>query len=107
MRLQSLLQGYEGIFASNLSEIGETDVVTHDINTSNASPIKQLPRRLPNALRSVVNEQVQDMITNDVIRPSCSPWASLIVLVKKNDGTWRFCVDFRKLNDIMVKDAYP
>ena len=90
-----------------MSEIGETDVVKHGIDARDPKPIKQLPRSLTNALRSVVNEQVQEIINNDVIRPSCSPCASPTVLVKKKDGTWRFCVDFRTLNDVNIKDAYP
>ena len=46
------------------------------------------------------------MLETDVIEPSNSPWASPIVLVKKRDGSWRFCIDFRKLNDVTRKDAY-
>jgi hypothetical protein len=70
-------------------------------------PIKPLPRRLPNALRPVVEEQVSEMLENQVIKPSNSPWASPIVLVRKKDGDWRFCIDFRKLNEVTVKDAFP
>ncbi len=47
------------------------------------------------------------MLDNGVTRPSKSPWASPIVLAKKKDRTWRFCVDFRKLNDVTVKDSFP
>ena len=50
---------------------------------------------------------VRDMLERDVVEPSTSPWASPIVLVKKKDGSTRFCVDYRKLNDITHKDAYP
>ena len=81
--------------------------VEHKIETGGATPIKQLPRRLPNSLRSVVEEQVEEMLENNIIKPSNSPWSSPIVLVRKKDGTWRFCIDFRKLSDVTVKDAFP
>ena len=51
--------------------------------------------------------QVQQMLASDVIRPSNSPWASPVVMVKKKDGSLRFCVDFRQLNAATVKDAHP
>ena len=47
------------------------------------------------------------MLENDINKPSNSPWSSPIVLVRKKDGTWRFCIDFRKMNDVTVKDAFP
>ena len=58
-------------------------------------------------LRQEVDKQVGEMLDSGVIRPSKSPWASPIVLVKKKDGAWRFCVDFRKLNDVTLKDSFP
>ena len=57
--------------------------------------------------QEVVRQHVEDMLQNGVVRPSTSPWASPIVLVKKKDGGTRFCVDYRKLNDVTRKDAYP
>ena len=46
------------------------------------------------------------MLLSGVIRPSTSSYASLVVLIKKNDGSWQFCMDFRKLNAIIVQDKY-
>lgn len=55
----------------------------------------------------MIDEQVSDMLTRNVIRPSTSPWASPVVLVTKKDGSIRFCVDYRRLNKITRKDVYP
>ena len=94
MILDTLLR-YEVVFEESL---GYTDVITHKINTGVTAPIRQYPRQSPYAYREQVSRQLSDMLEQEVIQQSNSPWASPIVLVKKNDGNFRFCVDYRKVN---------
>jgi len=101
--LDTLLR-YEDVFDESL---GYTDVITHKINTGDTAPIRQYPRRFPYAYREEVSRQISDMLQQGVIQQSNSPWASPIVLVKKKDGNFRFCVDYRKVNAVTKRDAHP
>lgn len=78
----------------------------HTINTSNAKPIKLPPGRLPMHKTSIADQERDKMLKANITEPSNSPWAAPIVLVKKRDGITRFCVDFRMLNNVTIKDAY-
>ena len=66
-----------------------------------------LARRELCALRAKVREMVDDMLRPGVIQPSSSPWASPIAMVKKKDGTFRFCVDYRRENAVTRPDIFP
>lgn len=79
----------------------------HRINTASAHPVRQKPYRVSPSERNIINEQVQEMLGKGVIQESASPWAAPVILVKKKDGTWRFCVDYRRLNSVTKKDVYP
>ena len=87
--------------------LGKTDRVLHDIKTTTDTPIKQRVRRPPIHQRVEEERSVAEMLKDGIIEPSESPWSSPVVLVRKKDGSTRFCIDYRKLNDISIKDSYP
>ncbi len=82
-------------------------MVRPQIDTENATPRRQAPRRMPFVVRKEVDKQVQKMTNAGVITKSHSPWASPVILVRKRNGDYRFCVDYRKLNDVTKKDTFP
>lgn len=84
-----------------------TSRIRHRINTGSAHPIRQKPYRVSPTERKIIGEQVQEMLHKGIIQESASPWAAPVILVKKKDGSWRFCVDYRRLNNVTKKDVYP
>ncbi|GBM00489.1 Transposon Ty3-G Gag-Pol polyprotein, partial [Araneus ventricosus] len=105
--VKELLQEFQNLFSTSDSDVGRCNMTQRRINTGNHPPIKQYPRRLPLAKKEEVERLVKEMVDNGIIEESSGPWASPIVLVKKKDGSTRFCVDYRKLNEITIKDSYP
>ena len=106
-KLFLLLLEYADVFALCNDELGRTNVLQHEIHTGDASPIRQQFCRVCPQKRQEMRNLLSEMLERDVIKPSCSPWASPVVLVKKKDGTSRFCVDYHKVNTVTRKDAYP
>ena len=102
-----MLTPYKDIFASSSLDLGHTTIVEHSIDTGNARPIKQVPYRVSQAQRSEIDQQISNMLCQNIIKPSSSPWSSPVTLVKKKDRSTRFCVDYRKLNAVTRKDTYP
>ena len=107
VKVKQLLHKNRDVFATKEVPFGQTDLVKHKIITETDSPIKQPVRRPPFHLRAEAQREVQKMLDHDIIEPSESPWASPVVLVRKKDGTLRYCVDYRKLNGVTRKDSYP
>eukprot|EP00731_Ephydatia_muelleri_P003023 Em0001g3023a len=105
--LQQLLLKYSGILSQYEGDLGRTDLVYHHIVTGDHKGIKQSGRRLPFHQREEVKELLDGMLERQVIEPSQGSWSSPVVLVKKKDGSTRFCVDFRQLNAVTKKDAQP
>ena len=92
------------MFSERASDVGRTSLVSHKIDTAgDQKPIEQQPRRLPLAKADIAEEAIEGMHEQGIIETSNSPWAAPIVLVKKKDGTHRFCVDYRRLNDVTKK----
>ena len=107
-RLADVLLHYSDLFPTQGSTLtGHTDAVEHDIDTGDSSPIRCVPRRMSPQKMKKEEECVTEMLTGGQIEPSDSPWWSPVVLVTNKDGGTRFCVDYRRLNDVTVKDAYP
>ncbi|UYV75961.1 hypothetical protein LAZ67_13001935, partial [Cordylochernes scorpioides] len=98
---------YADVWRSFSSRLGRTNLAKHRIDTEDAKPIKHKPYRVSAKERDIIKEQIDEMLTEGIIRPSSSPWSFPVILVKKRDGKYRFCVDYRKLNNVTVKDVYP
>ncbi|UYV66976.1 hypothetical protein LAZ67_4003508, partial [Cordylochernes scorpioides] len=107
LQLVSCLDEFIDIFDFGSTSIKPTSTVKHKINTGDHSPIKQRPYRVAPSERRLIQDEVNKMIENHIVKPSESPWSSPVILVRKKDGTWRFCVDYRRLNKITKKDVYP
>ena len=85
---------------------GHTDAVEHEIDTGHSTPICCAPCRMsPQKMKK--EECVAEMLASGQIEPTDSPWSAPVVLVTKKDGGTRFCADYRHLNIVTVKDAYP
>ena len=106
-KARHFIQMHGQIFTSNDIRTGTTPFVRHRINTADAQPIRQRPRRLPLSKQQETSALVNKMLQDGIIEESNSPWSSPVVLVTKKDGSTRFCVDYRKLNDVTKKDSYP
>ena len=105
--LADLLIRCQHVFAQSSEDLGRTVRVQHKINTGVAAPCRQPLRRQPIGKRGIGKQEVLKMLERNVIEPPNSAWSSPIVLVTKKDGSARFCVDYRRVNDLTVKDASP
>lgn len=101
------LANHHRVFSLEDGEVGETSLVQCEVDTGDAIPKKQRPYRTPFAVRGEVAQLLKKMEAAGVIEPSNSPWASPIVLVRKRDGSHRFCVDYRALNSVTKPDTFP
>ena len=105
--LADTLIEFSDVFSKNDLDLGCFDEIKLNINTADATPIRQNMRRTPFNFEQEEEEHLESMLKANVISPSNSEWASCPVLVRKKDGKVRWCIDYRKLNSVTVKDSFP
>ena len=106
LALEAILRRYADVFSQDENDLGETNIMMHYIDTGDARPVRQQLRRYPAVHVEAISEHVDNMLKQGTIEPASSPWASNVVLVKKKDGSFRCCVDYRQLNSVTKKDVY-
>ena len=106
---RSLLKEYHDIFSLEKHHMGHTNATKHKIvlKDPDTPPFKERFHRIPPPQLDKVREHLKLMLDAGMIRPSNSPWCNAVVLVKKKDGLLHFCIAFRKLNSLTVKDSHP
>lgn len=105
-QVKSVLNKWSDIFSKGPTDLGKTDLVKHSIKLTDDTPFKDPYRRIPPGLFEEVRTHLKEMLDAGAIRESESPYSSNVVLVRKKDGSLRFCIDFRKLNSRTVRDSY-
>ena len=108
-KARGLLKEYHDIFFLEKQDMGHTKAAEHKIvlKDPDTPPFKERFCRIPPPQLDEVRDHLKLMLDAGVIRPSNSPWCNAVVLVRKKDGSLRFCIDFRKLNSLTVKDSHP
>jgi len=107
-RLIKFLERWKILFAVDSKNPGTTTKTKCFANTNpNTPPIRCQPYRCSLKAQDELKKQVEEMLKNKIIQKSNSPWAFPVVLAIKSDGTWRFCVDYSKLNQNTIKDNFP
>ncbi|XP_050387420.1 uncharacterized protein LOC126803710 [Argentina anserina] len=106
-QVQQLLTSYADLFSAPI-ELPPRRAIDHCIPLQpGTAPVNVRPYRYAHSQKSELESQVKEMLAQGIIRPSRSPFSSPVLLVRKKEGTWRFCVDYRALNAVTIKDRFP
>ena len=101
-----LIKDFDFLFALNDLDLGKASIVQHTIKLTDHTPFKERYHSITPHQFEEIRKHLQEKLEIGTIQCSNSPWASVVVLVRKKDGSLRFCVDLRKLNSHTAKDAY-
>lgn len=105
--INQILQQFESVF-SEPNQLPPERIFDHHIPLeTHSKPVNVRPYRFPHFQKNEIEKQVSEMLESGVIKPSTSPYSSPVLLVKKKDGTWRLCIDYRGLNTMTLKDRFP
>ena len=105
-RFSNRLQGFRDVFIQHEFDLGGTDATECEVEMEPGPPIRERPRPIPPADLEEVRQHIQGLLDAKIIEPSCSPYASPIVLVRKKSGSLRLCIDYRKVNKRIIADSY-
>ena len=106
-RAEAFLWENRDVFVGVDGKVGVTGLTEHTIEVEDSPPIRSQPYRRSPKEKEELDKTIDGLLKEGKIEPSGSPWAAPVVMVQKKDGTMRFCVDYRKINAVTKKDAYP
>lgn len=106
-KLLPLLEKYKNLFAHSVRDLVGCDTVLHRVQLADDQPVRQKFYRVPYHLKNELNRQVNELLEVGIVKESNSPYSAPVLLVKKKDGSFRLCTDFRKLNLKSIPDSFP
>ena len=106
-KLIQTLSNFKDVFVSSSKAPGRTKLLKFEIDTADHKPVRNNPYRISQHESEIMEKEIDQYLKLGLIRPSQSPWSSPVLMIRKPDGGIRFCIDYRKLNNITIKDSYP
>ena len=103
---KNLIEKYKNCMATSMSQLSTANLEPHSIVTISNKPIKLKPYKLSKEHADILKSEIIKLLEKGLIVPSHSPWSFPVLLVQKKNGKWRMCIDYRKLNEITIKDSY-
>jgi len=101
-----LLKEFDDVLVDSIEKVSIAKVEPHSIELTNLNPIKLRPYKISLEKSNALKEEIIKLLKHGFIEPSHSPWSFPVILIKKKNGKWRLCVDYWRLNDMTIKDAY-